>query len=98
MTSETRTLIEPTDISAVEFECTHCKVKILYPLGGIDRLSDKCPNCYQSWFAAKSALAHPSERQPVDQVKAAIVGIQTLFPNLGILAKIRLEITPKISN
>jgi hypothetical protein len=98
MTSETRILIEPTDISAIEFQCLHCGVKILYPLGGIDRLSDKCPNCYQPWFAAKSALAHPSERQPVDQIKSAIAGIQALFPNSSLLARVRLDVTPKISN
>jgi hypothetical protein len=92
MTSETRTLIEPMDITAVEFECPHCKVKILHPLSGIDRLSDKCPNCFQPWFAANLSTMRPSEPQPIQRTKAAILGLQALFPNAGLLAKIRFEI------
>lgn len=56
MTSETRTLISPSDIIGIEFRCRHCKIQVLYPLESSERpLSGGCPNCKQVWlnFTAK---------------------------------------------
>ena len=98
MTTETRTLIEPADIGAVEFECPHCKVKILYPVNGISQLSANCPTCGRPWFASNPPALHPTTPQPVERAKAAIMGLQALFLSAAVHATIRFEISPKISN
>ena|SRR2546423_15320284 len=51
MTIETRTLIEVTDMMAIEFECPHCHIRYSVKLeSGADRNVHDCPNCNEHWF------------------------------------------------
>lgn len=93
MTSQTRTLIEPSDICAIDLECPHCALRVIYPLDKIDRLSASCPNCYEPWFAPNSPDIHPETKQPIDRLKEAILGLRNVS---GV--RIRLEIKGQNSN
>lgn len=90
MTSETRTLIELTDIAGIEFECRKCGAKVLYPLAKHhDRLADICPNCYEPWFL-NPANQHPSSPTTADGVKRVIVGLHNLAKSELVSAQVRL--------
>lgn len=51
MTSETRTLIDFSDIAGVEIECLdpQCGAKIVYPRNN-HRIAKQCPNCNANLF------------------------------------------------
>lgn len=92
MTIETRTLIELTDISGVEFECPHCKAKTLYPFENqCDRLAENCPNCNEAWFLNPNPK-HPSEPTTAEGVKKTISSLRKLGENQLIRARVRLAI------
>ena|SRR5258708_1455798 len=51
MTRETRTLIEITDMWAVEFTCPHCGTRYSVAFDKSDRqLLTHCPNCREPWL------------------------------------------------
>lgn len=51
MTSETKTMIELSDVAGIEVECRECKAKIIYPIEkSHDRISQQCPNCNETLF------------------------------------------------
>jgi hypothetical protein len=54
MTIETRTTIEPSDISAIEFECMTCHVKTMFPLIKFKNAPISCSSCDEGdrkqWF------------------------------------------------
>ncbi len=55
MTSETRILIEPTDIVALEFECKNCGARLTFKIPGkIDRTAEQCPNCNERFYKPDS--------------------------------------------
>jgi hypothetical protein len=94
MTSETRTLIELTDIAGIEFECPKCSAKVLYSLEKhYDRLANQCPNCNESWFDSRDAGVHPGTPLVADQVKAVFASLRTVAKHPGIRTRIRLQIS-----
>lgn len=90
MTSETRTYIDLTDITEIEFTCPHCKGKFLCPIGSHDRLSDKCPNCFTEWFITNPQPANSPTS--VDGVKKVIDGLRSLTQSPFIRARVRLSV------
>ena len=93
MTTETRTLIEMKDISGIEFKCPRCGACVLYPFGEpIARLVDKCPNCFESWFAGGAHL--PSTPEPVaEEIRQLFMALQDTVKRKDIKARIRLHVT-----
>ena len=93
MTSETRILLEMTDILGIEFECRKCKAKILYPLQDhYERLAEKCPNCFEPWFLA------PAD-QSANEVKKIFATLRKVAGSPAVLAQVRLSVKPSdISN
>jgi hypothetical protein len=57
MTSETRTTIDPSDVVAIEIECTNCHVRQVRPLGAERGRLDNCPNCNETWMTLGSSDA-----------------------------------------
>jgi DNA replicative helicase MCM subunit Mcm2 (Cdc46/Mcm family) len=47
MTVETRTSIEPSDVTAIEFECRICGTKIVLPIKSFDSPPISCSACKQ---------------------------------------------------
>jgi hypothetical protein len=93
MVSETRTLIEMTDIVGIEFACRKCGAKILYPLAEhYNRLSEKCPNCYEPWFT-KNVAAHSSAETAADEVKKIFATLHKVATSPEVLAQVRLSIS-----
>jgi len=50
VTRETRSTIEPKDITAIEFECKECGTKTLRKLDKKLQIPSACGNCSASWF------------------------------------------------
>ena len=54
MTIETRTTIEPSDISAIEFECTTCHARVAIPINKFKNAPLSCSSCNENeqkqWF------------------------------------------------
>jgi hypothetical protein len=94
MTSEHRTLIDLTDITGVEFECTHCGAKVLYPFDRHDRLIDQCPNCHEHWLV-DSPMRHPSAATTADGVKKVIASLHLLSKDPMVRARVRLLVEDK---
>ena len=55
MTIQKRTLIELSDILAIEYGCPHCDSRYSVPIAKSDRRPDKCPNCHQPWLESQNA-------------------------------------------
>jgi hypothetical protein len=49
MTVETRTTIEPTDVTAIELECVECHHRIVRNLRNWRNDPAKCDNCGNAW-------------------------------------------------
>ena len=50
MTSQTKHLIEPSDIIALRFECKHCHASLTVLAGDLEnRNLQVCPNCKRGW-------------------------------------------------
>jgi hypothetical protein len=49
MTSETRTTIEPKDISGVSLECAKCDCRLTRTLDKWKSEPQACPNCGEVW-------------------------------------------------
>jgi ribosomal protein S27E len=57
VTRETKTTISPSDIKAVEIECTKCHNRIVRPAGGIWQLDImNCPGCGSTWIPYREAM------------------------------------------
>lgn len=54
MTSETRTTIEATDITAVEIKCVNCGLRSIWQLQEWDNSFQKCSHCGAAWPIQKS--------------------------------------------
>jgi hypothetical protein len=92
MTKETRTLIELSAITGVEFECRKCEAKILYPFRKeYERLAEYCPNCNEPWFA-NAGMQHPSAPTTADQVKKVIASVKTVAESPLVHAQVRVAI------
>jgi hypothetical protein len=90
MTSETRTLIELTDILGIEFGCQKCGAKILYPFRKqYDCLAEYCPNCNALWFIT-AGVRHPTEPTTADEVKRVIASLRKIAESPLVLAQVRL--------
>ena len=63
MTTETRTIITPSDLIGVGFECSHCHATFIVPIDKIDRLAEECPNCRESFVRSPQPLVeeHPDQ-------------------------------------
>jgi hypothetical protein len=95
MTSEHRTLIDLTDIVAVEFECEKCAAKVLYPLAkNYERFLLQCPNCNENWFAEPNPVRPVgNDLEPMKRVAKAITQLRDLVGSTDVRAHVRLQIT-----
>ena len=57
MTIETRKLVKPSDIVAVEFECKKCGARLVLPLATLDKVATICASC-QDQFVIHNSEAH----------------------------------------
>ena len=92
MTSENRTLIEFSDLAAIEFVCPKCDARVTYPLAKPpDRIMDRCPNCFEPFFTP-----HPPvpQRDPVicEQFVNWIEQLCKLRDNQNVRAKLRFHV------
>lgn len=97
MTSETRTLVELRDITAIEFSCPHCTAKILYPFDTKHgRLATNCPSCNESWLLPNGPNMHPTAKTILQEMLALFAALQTAIADTRIAAKIRLQVAPDV--
>src|ERR1035437_2488789 len=86
MTSETRTLIEPDDITGVEMECDQCHVKTIFPITTQLKLKAHCPHCGKQWF--DDAI----NKQTGSSTFPAIDSLHALAAHLWALSSTRTDI------
>jgi predicted RNA-binding Zn-ribbon protein involved in translation (DUF1610 family) len=92
MPSESRTFIELSDISGVEFECPKCQAKILYPIKRhYEPLPENCPSCGQKWFDHNPALPE-GQSQVVELVQKTLISLHNITETPAIRAHVRLNI------
>ena len=87
MTVQKRTLIEPSDIIGIEYECSHCGSRYLVQVIRFDRRVAHCPNCHEPWLAA-GAVNRQSDDQAVAQLVDALKEIQSR--KLGVVVRLEL--------
>jgi DNA-directed RNA polymerase subunit RPC12/RpoP len=93
MTSETRTLIDLNDIEGLEIKCLHCGMQVLYPVAKLDseRMTEKCPNCYQEWFPADTSF------NDFKYMKNFIETLKLIIRRDCLKARIGLQVKPSAS-
>jgi hypothetical protein len=92
MPSESRTFIELSDISGVEFECPKCQAKILYPIKRhYEPLPENCPSCGQKWFDNNPNLPE-GQSQVVELVQKTFISLHNITETPAIRAHVRLNI------
>lgn len=65
MTSETRTLIELSDITGVEITCSGCGYGAYYPIAKFTELESFCPQCKIAWFDEVSSRYNLAQSEMV---------------------------------
>jgi hypothetical protein len=92
MPTESRTFIELSDISGVEFECPKCEAKILYPIKRhYEPLPENCPSCGQKWFDNNSNLP-AGQPQVVELVQKTLISLHNITETPAIRAHVRLNL------
>ena len=94
MTKETRTLIELSDVTAIEVECRDCKAKIVYPLAKTyDKIVQRCPNCNDDLFVLNSEPGVPPHSSSMENIRSIIKIVRALGkPGPDLKANIRLQV------
>lgn len=54
MTIETRCLIEPKDITAIEFQCRKCGARLVLGLDNLEQVPTSCAKCDTAFFIHSS--------------------------------------------
>ena len=55
MTAEVKYFLELGDILAVQFECSVCNVRSLFPVAKLSHMPYECPNCHADWVHPQTA-------------------------------------------
>lgn len=87
MTTETRTTIEPSDITAIEFECRKCHTRTIRLFNNWLQGPSECSNCGEQWMLPTSV-----DLENVKQLVALIRGFANGEKN-GRPFKLRLELS-----
>lgn len=92
MSSESRTFIELSDITGVEFECPKCEAKILYPIKKhYEPLPQNCPSCGAAWFDENPALPFDQPRI-VEIVQKTLISLHNIAATPAIRSRVRLNL------
>ena len=51
MIRETRVLIDPSDLLAIEITCRECQGRLSCPIGGKYQIPTHCPHCNAFWWS-----------------------------------------------
>jgi|SRR5580692_6598211 hypothetical protein len=94
MTSETRTLIKPSDVIGIELKCPDCKSKVLFPLDNGNKLGVYCAICGKPWFDETiDPRTGQSTYPPIDSLRAIAAHLRALCtPRKDIRAQVLLQI------
>ena len=97
MTSETRVMVEPKDITGIEIECSHCRVRILLPISELHRMiSSDCLSCGKRIFDNATDLQTGRDLYPaLDHLNALFSAVRFLsaLDRTDIHARIKLSIS-----
>jgi DNA-directed RNA polymerase subunit RPC12/RpoP len=90
MTTQRRMLIEPHDITGLEYECVHCHSRWFVSIERFDRRVAVCPNCNEHWLEGNTGGS--GEGFSDDQLIAEFVGLLKSIQGRKFGAVIRLEL------
>ena len=92
MTREIRTLIEPNDVTAVEFECLHCRARISLDIKDYEQADIKCSQCKRPWFPSLGGPAHAAAHRLLSGLKSWDEVKNN--PDMEVGVRIRLQLKP----
>jgi uncharacterized paraquat-inducible protein A len=97
MTSETRTLIEPKDITGVEVECPDCHITTSYPLRveSVKKIGASCSHCNYQFFDMATTTVSGPEAYPALAAIHGIIGNLSRFTHpdqTGVHVNIRFRL------
>jgi hypothetical protein len=92
MTTETRTILTPSDLAGMGFECSHCHAIFIVPLDKIDRIATKCPNCHESMVREAQPLV---EKRSDSETLEFFVSFLKEIQQRGFSKWLRFEIKPE---
>jgi len=95
VTSESRMVIDVTDISGIELECAECGAKILYPVNKYrEQLATRCPNCRDLWFMGNENIpGNPA--QGMEKITTLITALRDATGRPDIRARVHLLIASR---
>jgi hypothetical protein len=89
MTTKTQKLIEPSDLTAIHFQCKHCSAALSVTLHkGTARIPDACPSCNATWF--------DPEELTKSTLKEFIEAHRRLLSDLPRAIAVRIELAPDV--
>ena len=90
MTFEDRQLIGFEDIVGIQYECLHCKAKLILPISNVQRAPKKCANCNEDWFGGQMERGDDRFNEFLAAFKG-VSGMVNLLKNISNL-KITMEV------
>lgn len=97
MTTESRTLIELSGIIGIEFTCSECKTRVLFPITQPAlQLAGRCPSCNAEWFP-RIPLAHPQTPTPLQDFRDNLAEFQRFLRRTELQGGARLELKTSAS-
>ncbi|SRR6266436_2779479 len=98
MTSESRTLIEASDVLGIDLECPNqkCKARAFYPIRNSEpKIPFACHSCNADWFAlAPDPRSGAAASKAIEQIKVLMRHLILLDTanRSDIYAKVRLQV------
>jgi hypothetical protein len=98
MTSETRTLIELTDLAGVEVQCSECQYLAVFPIGKVFKIGSRCPQCEHVWFDELPNGREGGRHPAIDNLQKIASELRSLTrkDRTDIHASVRLHISTKL--
>jgi hypothetical protein len=53
--AEVKYFLELGDVLSVQFECSACKVRSLFPIAKLSHMPYECPHCHMDWVHPQTA-------------------------------------------
>jgi NAD-dependent SIR2 family protein deacetylase len=90
MTKQSKTTIEPGDITAIEITCTHCGTVVSQKIEQWQNNMPQCPTCNTSWMPHRQSLIYAGDI--VMRLRhLALLPKEDPRPNISVRFEVRAE-------
>jgi hypothetical protein len=91
MTTETKTLIDFTDILAIQYQCTKCRTTFAVPISMAIDHPMKCFNCREEWYTFPDDNNRAAFNKLTQSIAQSVHALSNLHSS-GIKVNVRLEV------